>query len=147
MTWRSWLWAGLVRREGGSEFDGCRFSALIDLGELVFGGGDADLKAFDFAEPRSPLRRVGGAVEGGPVGLKCSFSEQPPEHPRRQGDASQDQLLLGGCGVLKNEANEHERHPHVHLGQEGRPALNTLRPLVGVDVLIDEGNYVALLVL
>jgi hypothetical protein len=37
---------------GGSEFDGCRFSALIDLGELVFGGGDADLKAFDFAEPR-----------------------------------------------------------------------------------------------
>ena len=63
---------------GGSEFDGCRFSALIDLGELVFGGGDADLKAFDFAEPRSPLRRVGGAVEGGPVGLKCSFPKQPP---------------------------------------------------------------------
>ena len=35
------------RSEVGGRFRG----AFVDLGKFVFGGGEADLKAFDFAEP------------------------------------------------------------------------------------------------
>jgi hypothetical protein len=38
-----------------AEFDGLVAGAPVDLGELVFGSGEADLEAFDLAEPAFAL--------------------------------------------------------------------------------------------
>jgi hypothetical protein len=48
---------------GGAELDGCvAVGAAVELGELVVGAGEADLEAFDLAEPAFPLR-LGDAGE------------------------------------------------------------------------------------